>query len=89
MALPLQLLTEPQDLISYVIESVDPFTVRECVKGDGKFAMEYTTHKVAKYLRGSLRRHVPGREFSQTDQTQGHSSIVGQRQQSQREEVSQ
>jgi hypothetical protein len=26
-----------QDLISYSIESVKPFTVKECVKGDGTF----------------------------------------------------
>jgi hypothetical protein len=25
-----------QDLISYVIESMEPFVVKECVKGDGK-----------------------------------------------------
>jgi hypothetical protein len=32
-----QVLIQPKDLISYVVESTDPFMVKECVRGDGKF----------------------------------------------------
>ena len=30
-------LIQPKDLISYMVESTDPFGVKECVRGDGEF----------------------------------------------------